>query len=338
MRDEWSTHHWSQRRLALSVPLRGRRRGSGVAQFLVVRRRMRRVIKVSTLFTAMFALATLTACVRQSAREVQFRYGRLAVAPLESTVAVLDRETTRGWHTVERSNVHFRIFDLFDTTVRRSDTVWVQDGLVFDWNQYKAIALAGGRSLILHERFQPQSRLGNPWSEFRVSANDGELPEASVADSITFSVQFTHLLYLFDPPAMLWADYDKHGDLVRIAAANQSGSTYFHVSLAKKWGESYAFATYDFPPRFDAERGAPPISASVTNGLSAITSSRFPSGSLVGCFVLNRSPRLDIMELRSFGSVGQPLGRRLLHYRTRPYDKEIAEVCWNTTPLNKSLQ
>jgi hypothetical protein len=32
------THHWSQPALALSVPLRGPRRRSPVAQFLVVRR------------------------------------------------------------------------------------------------------------------------------------------------------------------------------------------------------------------------------------------------------------------------------------------------------------
>ena len=35
--DRRLTHHWSQRRLALAVPLRGRRHESGVAQFLVVR-------------------------------------------------------------------------------------------------------------------------------------------------------------------------------------------------------------------------------------------------------------------------------------------------------------
>jgi hypothetical protein len=32
------SHHWSGRRLALCAPLRGQRRESGVAQFLVVRR------------------------------------------------------------------------------------------------------------------------------------------------------------------------------------------------------------------------------------------------------------------------------------------------------------
>ena len=107
---------------------------------------MRRVITIPSLLTVTFALATLVACVSEFNRGAPVKYGRLAVVPLESSVAVVQRESIPGWRTVERSHFHYRIFDVFDTAGRRSDNVWVQDGLVFDWNQYKSIALTDSKS------------------------------------------------------------------------------------------------------------------------------------------------------------------------------------------------
>ena len=284
---------------------------------------------------AILAMAAFVGCIRDrggSAESVQ--HGRLRVVPAKGAVTILDREAPEKWRTVERSHVAYRIFDVFDVAGRRSDNVWVESGFVFDWNQYKSIVLADGKALVVREGFRPGKPLANLWPEFFVSGKDGELPEASTEARNPFPVVFSHLLYLFEPPAVLWADYDAQGILARIGAAEQSGGIYFHASLAKKWGTVNPLAAYQIPARLDARNGVPPINAILTNGLAAITSSKFPAGRLVGCFVLNRSTRLDVVELRSFNPTGQPVGATLLRYRPRPYDKEIAEAYLRETPAS----
>jgi hypothetical protein len=268
---------------------------------------------------AIFAVALILGCETE-------KHGRLKIVSAKVGITILDQEATKGWRTVERTHSLYRIFDVFDTTGRRSDHVWVNGGFLHDWNRYKSIVIGDGKAIVLHERLS----LGTPfkgqlWPEFFVSTKDGEVPEVDTRASNRFPVLSSHLLYLFEPMGLLWADYNSKGELDRIAASDQSGSTYFHVSLAQAWGASNAFAAYQIPPRFDARHGVPPVNRVFTNGLAAIASSKFPTGRLVGCFALNRSRRLDLMELRSFSPIGQPLGSTLLRYRARPYDKELAE-------------
>jgi len=283
-----------------------------------------------------FVVATISVMILPvgcSTHPSSTRYGRLSISPSKGAVTIVDRERPSSLWTIERPHVHFRIFDVFNALNRRTDNVWIESDVAVDWNQFKAIAMTDGKAVVLHERFTPKQPNANSWPDFFISETDGELPEPASACTGEFTPEFTHVVYQFTPAGVLWADYDGSNELVRIGAANQTGSVHFHVDLEKKWGTANPFTAYDIPRHFDPANGAPPINSAMRHGMTSIRSGReWPTGSLEGCFVLNRSAHLAVVRIRSFSSEGQPLGQESVRYRTRPYDREIADVYWGGLP------
>jgi hypothetical protein len=250
------------------------------------------------------------------------KYGQLEVDLPTDRVALVGKPSEGGRRVVEQPHWGARVFDVFDVGGRRSDYVCADGGRLKNWSQFKAVPVPG-RQVVLEERYQPAYPDGNPWPEFRLSTEDGESPNRLASTPPGFTVAFTHVLYVFDAPALLWASYGPKGQLFQMGTTDGSISSYYNTAM---FGVDNPFAAYRLPEHFDGVTGAPPLGGAFDRGLAAVSSGLFPASRLVGCYVANRSLSLDLLELRSYDAAGRRLAREYFQYQPRPYDQKIASV------------
>ncbi len=182
-------------------------------------------------------------------------------------------------------NYHFEIFDILDPAGRTSDQVWIQNGLVFDWNQYKLLADTKVGALVLHQRFEPQFPLGNSYPHILLDPMSGESGARLESIPAGLTRERLHFIYVFDGAGILEAAYDAKGDLERIAGHDNGGGSIF-TAAAK--GMDNEFAACKFPLRITGDAVKPPLNEVIRSGIGTITTSKLSSLPLIDVFVVEQ--------------------------------------------------
>jgi len=199
----------------------------------------------------------------------KFRYGDFEVDTRTNAI----RRTGAEPHRLQNEpHVRFDRFYVLDAGGRRTDYVWIDDGHVCDWNQFKLLADTATGGIVLHQRFQPLFPGGNPWDEFLIDNSKGETGSHLDALPEGLSREQVHVVYVFGSAGLMAASYDSNGQLIRIFARHDDGATAGYPTP----NTFYPFAAYDMPTQIADPIVEPPLNDALRHGLDKISSSTYP--------------------------------------------------------------
>ena len=218
-------------------------------------------------------------------------------------------------------NSVFGIFDIVDTNGWKSDRVWVRNGIVHDWNQYKLLADTSVGRLVLHQRFQPGNPGGNPWDNFLLAPSIGETGVA--VDSLPGHLvcEKVHLIYLFESGGLLTASYGSKGKLIGLPARHDANASFRYSDLHA----DSPFDMYELPEDVNDSAMEPPLNDVLRKGIGKITSSTtYPAlDELISIFVVEQYDIGRLFTVRIFNAHGKIVTSTIMQFNTRPYDRAI---------------
>lgn len=219
-------------------------------------------------------------------------------------------------------HVRFDRFNVLDTVGRKSDVVWIDNGVVYDWNQYKLLSNTPNGGLVLHQRFQPLFPDGNPWDEFLINDSLGETGVALDSLPEEMSREQLHFVYVYGSAGLMAASYDCNGQLIRIFARHDGGGTADYPEP----GRLGPFVAYGLPKQFINPIIEPPLNDVLRTGLDRITASKYPGGPLTNVLVVEEFGLGRVYSIREFNISGQELTQSVLQFGNRPYDQAIVNA------------
>lgn len=282
--------------------------------------------KARRLIVGLSLSALVFACdrTRSGSNESEFttQYRGFLIDTRSHSASAAEAGPSDDWTIITVPNTRFEIFDILTAEGRRADNLWLRDGKVFDWNQYKQIAQTNRGSLVLHERFQPDYPDGNPWPSFLISAIDGESGhrvDSLRADSTLESIDF---VYVYEDGSLLAASYDAQGKLVIIQARQDLGGGAYHPGGSM----DNPFAAYGLPESISPQIDEPHVNDELREGLAKTTSYAYKNAPLETAFVVRQYELGRLFQIIRQSAKDGRTSSQLIRFANRPYDKQIREA------------
>lgn len=198
----------------------------------------------------------------------------------------------------------------------------MQQGKVFDWNQYKEIAQTSNGSIVLHERFQPEFPDGNPWVSYTFSTTEGERGQHAESIPDTSKVERLDLVYLFQDGSLLSASYDGEGKLIFIQAQHDLAMSAYLPIL----GMDNPFAVYGIPISIRHQLDRPPLNDKLRSGIAKGVSIATTNAPLDIAFLIRQYDIGSLFEVIRRDAKNELRSTNIISFVKRPYDRHILEA------------